>query len=90
MAARVQQFWASEPVRGPTGTFRVIVSRVAATPGAGGQRDVYRASLVRKGDAGEEPVETDFWQHSSPPHDADKLAFRDRARRAAAQPGNAG
>ena len=90
MAARARQFWASEPARGPAGIFRVVVSRVAATPGAGGQRDVYTASLVRKGDDGEEPVTADFWQHSAPPHDADKLAFRERARRAAAQADAAG
>ena len=85
MAARARQFWTSDPVRGPAGTFHIIVSRLAATPGAGGQRDIYSATLVRKGEAGDEPVETDFWQHTSPPHDADKLAFRERARRAATQ-----
>ena len=83
MAERARPFWTSETVRGPAGTFHVVVTREPA--GAGSRRDLYSATLYRKAEAGEEPVESGFWQHSAPPHDADKLAFRERARRAAAQ-----
>ncbi|HZQ34302.1 MAG TPA: hypothetical protein VFD32_00100, partial [Dehalococcoidia bacterium] len=76
-------YWSSEPVRGPAGTFHVVVTREPA--GAGGRRDQYAATLYRKAEAGDEAVESGFWQHSAPPHDADKLAFRERARRAAEQ-----
>ncbi|HEY7294432.1 MAG TPA: hypothetical protein VH916_05285 [Dehalococcoidia bacterium] len=83
MAERARPFWTSEPVRGPAGTFHVVVSRLPA--GAGNRRDLYSATLFRKSQSGEEAVESDFWQQSAPPHDADKLAFRERARRAAAE-----
>lgn len=83
MAERARPFWSSEPVRGPAGTFHVVVTREAA--GAGSRRDLYAATLFRKTEGGEEAVESSFWQQSTPPHDADKLAFRERARRAAAQ-----
>ena len=83
MATRARTYWTSDREHGPGGTYRVVVSRLPATPGAGGRRDLYSATLFRKGDAGEESVEAEFWQNSAPPHDADKLAFRERARRAA-------
>ncbi len=83
MAERARPYWSSETVRGPAGTYHVVVTREAA--GAGGRRDLYSATLYRKAEAGDEPVERGFWQQSTPPHDADKLAFRERARRAAAQ-----
>ncbi len=83
MAERARPFWTSEPARGPAGTYHVVVTRLPA--GMGGRRDLYSATLFRKAEAGEEAVESDFWQHSAPPHDADKLAFRERARRAAAE-----
>jgi hypothetical protein len=84
MANRVRTFWTSDRVHGPAGRFRVVVSRSPAA--AGNPREVYSATLMCDAGKGDQPCETEFWRNSSPPHDADKLAFRERARRAAEQP----
>jgi len=89
MADHAKTFWTSPPAHGPAGKFRVIVARVPATAGATGQRDRYSATLYRAGDDGDEAVEQEFWQHNAPPHDMDKLAFREKARRAAENEGQA-
>jgi len=60
-----------------------VVARLPA--GGGNPRDEYSATLVREGDHGDVNVEANFWRGSSAPHDADKIAFRERARRAADQ-----
>jgi hypothetical protein len=83
MANQAKTFWSSDRVNGPAGRFRVVVTRLPATKGS--SRDQYSASLLRNNGDADETVEPDFWQHSTPPHDADKLAFRERARRAAAE-----
>ena len=84
MPNRVRTFWTSDRAHGPAGRFRVIVSRSPAA--TGNAREVYSATLMRESGEGDQPVETEFWRNSSPPHDADKLAFRERARRAAEVP----
>jgi hypothetical protein len=81
MAGKARTFWTTDSIHGPAGRFRVVVSRLPG--GAGGGRDEYNATLFRSTDDGEEAIETAFWRHSAPPHDADKLAFRERARKAA-------
>jgi hypothetical protein len=81
MAGKARTFWATERIHGPAGRFRVVVSRMPAAGGNG--REEYNATLFRSADDGEEAVEAAFWRHSAPPHDADKLAFRERARKAA-------
>jgi hypothetical protein len=86
MAATGKKFWASEPVAGPSGKFHVEVERLAPGQHPLGRRDLYTATLYRKGEQGNEAVETAFWQHTSPPHDADKFIFRDKARKAAGEP----
>lgn len=83
MAARGKTYWSSEPVNGSAGKFRVVVLRLAPGQHSLGRRDLYSATLYCKGEAGDEAVETDFWQQTAPPHDSDKLAFREKARRAA-------
>lgn len=82
MAEHGRPYWASERVHGPGGRFRVVVTRVPANRSPD-RRDRYSAALLKSGDEGEETVEAGFWERSSAPHDADKIAFRDRARRAA-------
>lgn len=84
MAARARTYWTSDPAHGPSGRFRVIVSRLPA--GGGNPREQFSATLYRSDGGEEQAIESDFWHSQAPPHDADKLAFRDRARRAAQQP----
>ncbi len=76
-------YWASEFVNGPDGRFRVVVNRLAPGQHSMGSRDLYTATLYRKSAEGDEAVAPDFWQQTTPPHDPDKHAFRERARRAA-------
>ena len=84
MASRARTYWTTDRVHGPGGRFRVVVSRTPA--GGGNPREQFSATLYRDAEQGEEVVEADFWRNSSPPHDADKLQFRERARRAAQEP----
>jgi hypothetical protein len=86
MADQAKTYWASEPVHGPGGRFRVVVLRFAG--GKGPARDHYGATLYRRKDEGdeEEVVEADFWQGTTQPHDGDKIRFREKAKKAAARP----
>ena len=83
MAARGKIFWTGETVQGPAGKYHVAVLRLMPGEHSLGRRDLYSATLYRRGDSGDESVESGFWQHTAPPHDSDKLAFREKARRSA-------
>ncbi len=83
MAARGKVFWTSEPVQGEAGRYHVAVLRLMPGQHSLGRRDLYTATLYRHSDSGDEAVESGFWKHTAPPHDSDKLTFRDKARRAA-------
>lgn len=82
MAATGKPFWTSDAVTGPAGKFHVVVVKLLPGQHSMGGRDLYSATLYRKG---EEVVEDGFWQHTSPPHDADKIIFREKARKASAE-----
>src|SRR5947209_7895283 len=82
MAERAKRYWASEAEHGPGGQYRVVVMRLAG--GKGPERDHYSATLYRRADEGEVAVEADFWRGTNPPHDGDKVRFREKAKRAAA------
>jgi len=81
MADQAKTYWTSEPAHGTGGRYRVVVSRLAG--GKGAARDQFSATLFRRGESGEEAVETDFWHGTTPPHDLDKVRFREKAKRAA-------
>ncbi len=85
MATSGKPFWTSEAVTGPAGKFHIVVVKLLPGQHSMGGRDLYSATLYRKGDEGDEVVEADFWQHTNPPHDADKIIFREKARKASAE-----
>ncbi len=82
MAERAKRYWESEAEQGPGGRYRVVVMRMAG--GRAPERDQYSATLYRRTDEGDVAVEADFWRGTNPPHEGDKVRFREKAKRAAA------
>ena len=83
MAELARTYWATDLTQGPAGRFRVVVTRLSH--GKGPARDQYSATLYRRDDNGEQAVEADFWRSTTPPHDGDKIRFREKAKKAAAE-----